>query len=425
VIDLVELSGIPADLLSTVQDAARASGVTRLALVGGAVRDALLHHQYQDPWRGLPDLDLVFEGSAEALARHLLHRCGAERVSELRVHGNYGTVELTLDGVRLDLAAARKEHYPAPGVNPVVEEGLLELDLARRDFTVNALALELPLNAVSPQRSVHQRLLDLHGGQDHLARRQLAFLHGTSVADDPTRVVRAARYGARLDFSLAPDAAKQITDTLEVWPWKWHVGDPPEQAPPALATRLRMELELLLAREPWPQALKLLQAWRGLELLDPGLQSDGRILRRLGQAQRLGLPLLTALVAGAADPIALAARLQLPLQQQRVLQQQHCLLAWLAEVRPEQVSAWSAADWTQALERQGWAPEAVAHAVCVLAQQAADGALWKPLLRWWGRWRHLQAAVTAKDLMAQGWKPGPALGEELRRLRWQRLEQLQ
>ena len=420
----MELPGIAPDVLSTVQDAARECAVTRLALVGGAVRDALLHHQHQEPWRGLPDLDLVVEGSAEALAQHLLQRCGEERVSELRVHGSYGTVELVLDGVLLDLAAARQERYPAPGFNPVVEPGLLELDLARRDFTVNALALELPLNPVVPQRSVQERLLDLHGGQAHLARRQLAFLHGTSVADDPTRVIRAARYGARLGFSLAPEAAQQITGTMVIWPWSWHLGDPPEQAPPALGTRLRMELELLLSREPWPQALELLQAWGGLGLLDSGLQADLRILRRLGQAQRLGLPLLTALVAGAADPIALAARLQLPLLQQRVLQQQQCLLAWLAEVSPEQVSAWSAADWTQALERQGCAPEAVAHAVCVLAQKAADGALWKPLLRWWGRWRYLQAGVTAKDLLAVGWKPGPALGEELRRLRWQRLKNL-
>ena len=420
----MELPGISPDLLSTVQDAARECGVSRLALVGGAVRDALLHHRHRDPWRGLPDLDLVVEGSAEALAQHLLQCCGEERVSELRVHRSYGTVELILDGVLLDLAAARQERYPAPGFNPVVQPGLLELDLARRDFTVNALALELPLNAVGPQRLVQEQLLDLHGGQAHLARRQLAFLHNTSVEDDPTRVIRAARYGARLGFSLAPEAAKQITDTLEAWPWSWHIGDLPEQAPPALATRLRMELELLLSREPWPQAFAMLQAWGGLGLLDPGLQADGRILRRLGQAQRLGLPLLTALVAGAADPIALAVRLQLPLQQQRVLQQQQCLLAWLTELRPEQVFSWSAADWTQALERQGLAPEAVAHAVCFLAQTRADRALWKPLLRWWGRWRHLQASVTAKDLMARGWKSGPALGEELRRLRWQRLEQL-
>jgi len=419
----VKLPGIPAVLLSTVQAAARDCGATRLALVGGAVRDALLHHEHHDPWRGLPDLDLVLEGSTEAVAQNLLHRCGEERVSELRVHGSYGTVELMLDGVLLDLAAARQEHYLAPGLNPVVQPGLLELDLARRDFTVNALALELPLNAAVPKRQEQGRLLDLHDGQAHLARRQLAFLHNASVAEDPTRVIRAARYGARLGFSLALEASQQITDTLVTWPWSWRFGDPPEEAPPALATRLRMELELLLDREPWPQALNLLQAWGGLELLDPGLQSDGRILRRLGHAQRLGLPLLTALVAGAADPIALAARLQMPVKQQRVLQQQQRLLDWLVEVSPEQISEWSAADWTQALELQNFVPEAVAHAVCVLANPTAD-AFWRPLLRWWGRWRHLQAAITAKELMAGGWKPGPALGKELRRLRWERLEQL-
>ena len=420
----MDLPGIPADLLSTIRDAARDCGVTRLALVGGAVRDALLHHEHQDPWRGLPDLDLVVEGSAEALAHRLREGCGEERVPQLRVHGSYGTVELELDGVLLDLAVARQEHYPEPAFNPVVEPGLLELDLARRDFTVNALALEIPLDTEALSFLAQEKLLDLYGGQAHLADRQLAFLHEASIKDDPTRLIRAARYGARLGFSLAPEAAQQITDTLAAWPWSWHVGDPPEHAPPALATRLRMELELLLAREPWPQALHLLQTWGGLGVLDPGLQADGRLLRRLGQAQRLGLPLLTALVAGAANPIALAARLQLPIQQQRVLHQQQSLLAWLAEVRPEQVSAWSAADWSQALERQGLAPEVVAHAVCVLASQTAAVALWKPLLRWWGRWRHLQAAVTSKDLMAGGWQPGPALGEELRRLRFQRLEQL-
>ena len=420
----MELPGISADLLSTVQDAAHDCGVKRLALVGGAVRDALLHYEHHEPWRDLIDLDLVVEGSAEALAQRLKQCCGEGRVSELRVHGSYGTVELKLDGVCFDLAAARQEHYPAPGFNPVVEQGPLELDLDRRDFTVNALALELPLGEISFQRSQQKRLLDFHGGQEHLSRRQLAFLHGASVADDPTRVIRAARYGARLKFSLAPDAAQQITNTLAAWPWTWKIGDSPSQAPPALATRLRMELELLLSREPWLQALGLLQAWGGLALLDLDLQDDRWILRRMVQAQRLGLSLLTALVAGAADPIALAARLQLPIQQQRLLQQQQDLLDWLVDVRSEEFSEWSAADWTQALETQGVAPEAVGHAICVLAQKKADVAPWKPLLRWWGRWRHLQAAVTANDLIAEGWKPGRALGEELHRLRLQRLQKL-
>ena len=135
--------------------------------------------------------------------------------------------------------------------------------------------------------------------------------------------------------------------------------------------------------------------------------------------------LLTALVAGAADPIALAARLQLPLKQQRVLQQQQCLLAWLAEL--------SGLSRCRRGRRQIGHKLLSVRTLCLKPwptlfvywlSQAADGAFWKPLLRWWGRWRHLQAAVTAKDLMARGWKPGPALGEELRRLRWQRLEQL-
>ena len=71
----------------------------------------------------------------------------------------------------------------------------------------------------------------------------------------------------------------------------------------------------------------------------------------------------------------------------------------------------SPAVWTAALEGQNWMPETVALMVCLKPQQ------WKPLLRWWGRWRHLQAPRTAQDLMAVGWSSGPGLGTELRRLR--------
>lgn len=420
----MELPGISPDLLSTVQVAARECGVARLALVGGAVRDGLLHHEHRAPWRGLPDLDFVVEGSAAALAETLQIRCGVERVPELRVHVAYGTVELLLDGVLLDLASSRQEHYPAPGFNPVVEPGDLAQDLARRDFTVNALALELPVQPPAASALQSSLVLDLHGGQEHLAHRQLAFLHDGSVADDPTRVIRASRYGARLGFSLAPEASHQISSTLRSWPWRWRIGDAPEQAPPALATRMRMELDLLFAREPWRQALQLLQAWGGLALLDPALQQDPRLLRRLAQAQRLGLPLLTALVAGAADPVALADRLQLPLQQQRQLQQLADMLQWLQAQFDCNWASWTAAEWSEALEQQGVAPEAVAHAACLLAADSATAGVWKPLLRWWGRWRHVQAPVTARELLAQGWSAGPELGAELKSQRYQRLTEL-
>ena len=385
--------------------------MSRLALVGGAVRDALLHDQHCDPWRDLPDLDVVIEGSASDLVAALEQHYGSQRVKEVRVHGAYGTAELSFDGVLLDLAGARQEHYPAPGENPVVESGSLERDLERRDFTVNAMALELSLSG-----DREPWLLDPHGGQGHLARRELAFLHPSSVADDPTRVVRACRYAARLAFVLEPEAQQQITETLEVWPWSWSHGDAPAAAPPALATRLRMELELLFDREPWPQALLALQSWGALSLLDPALQADPRLVRRLLQAQRLQLPLLPALLAGADQPLELAARLQLPQQQQRWLQQMQELSTWLqANTGEDAWTGWTAEEWCDALEQQAWGAEAVALLVSQNPPQR------RPLLRWWGRWRHCTSPLTAKDLLAQGWQPGPALGAELQRLRRQRL----
>ena len=138
------LHGIPPTVLEALQRQVEIQGSKRLALVGGAVRDALLHNRHQDPWRSLPDLDLVTEGLSEQLALGLRERLGLERVPELRVHSCFGTVELILDGVKLDLAQARKEYYPAPGENPVIEPGPLMSDLARRDFTINAMALVLP-----------------------------------------------------------------------------------------------------------------------------------------------------------------------------------------------------------------------------------------------------------------------------------------
>ena len=404
------LPGLPPDLISALVSQFKGTG--RLAVVGGVVRDALLYHLHQAPLKELHDLDLVLEGSCGDFACDLQKAFGLERVTDLGLHEQFGTAELAMDGLLIDLAQARTETYPAPGQNPVVQFGSLERDLARRDFTVNAMAMVL-------QSDGSQLLLDPHDGQKHLAMRQLAFLHEGSVADDPTRVFRGARYCARLGFRFTPEALRQLQDTLRAWPWAWRSGEPVDAVPPALGTRLRMELELLLDREPWSEALSLLQEWSALPLLDAGLQSEVNLIRRLRWAHRLGIPLLAALVSAASDPRELALRLQIPHQQQLWMEEIIAFRRWQAlEVQPRTWAEWGALEWTRRLEQNRWSEHAVALAVCEMLP------CWRPLLRWWGRWRHVSSPITAQELIAQGMRPGLELGQTLRSLREQSLAQM-
>ncbi|MCU0528085.1 MAG: CCA tRNA nucleotidyltransferase [Cyanobium sp. Prado107] len=377
----------------------------RVALVGGAVRDLLLHRVHNDPWRGVPDLDLVVEGRASAFLSRLGEMLPPGALRAAQEHGDFGTVELELavggQLVLLDVASARAETYPVAAENPQVTLGGLRDDLARRDFSINAIALDLASG----------ELLDPHGGQRDLRHRRLRLLHPQSIRDDPTRLLRGARYAARLGFALEPASLGQARLTLAAWPWIWRPGDPPGRAPAALGTRLRMELELLLDREPWPAALAALRDWGGLALLDARLQADQHSRRRLVWAERLGLPRMVALVAGAADPLALAERLQLPHRHHRLLARWLALRSHL----PVQADALTVAGWCELLEVQGHVPEAVA-----LALVAGDGPR-RPLLRWLLRWRLLRSPVSAQQLIERGLRPGPALGAELRRLRAERL----
>ena len=434
---------MPAALWTALREAA---GSERIALVGGAVRDWLLHHQHLDPWRGLVDLDLVIEAPARGapsgaddplrpgrpspawrLVERLSSRAAGITVREARPHGQYGTVELELEldveaplasapsaqgggstpvRLLLDVASARGEAYPVPAANPVVTFGALDDDLARRDLTINAMAIDLATGS----------LLDPHGGAADLERRLLRFLHPGSLRDDPTRLLRAARYAARLGFALAPDSVDQAVHTLAAWPWPWRPGHPPVQAPAALGTRLRRELELLLEREDWRLALACLQAWGGLGLLDPAIQADQHWPRRLHWAERLRLPLVVALLAVAEHPLPLAERLQLPHRHHKLLAQFLTLRRVLTRAAPEGRDLETAWTWCERLEAPRLSPSAVA-----LALACGHGPR-RPLLRWLLRWRHLGPSRSSQELIAAGVPPGPALGAALRRSRQERLE---
>lgn len=155
------------------------SASARIAVVGGFVRDIWLGREPRE-------LDLVVEGDAVAVARSL----GGEIV----VHEPFGTATASGSGWRVDLAMARRERYPAPGALPEVEPASIEEDLARRDFTVNAIAVTLNGG----------ELLAVDGALADLAGESLRVLHERSFVDDPTRLLRLARYAERLGFAVEP-----------------------------------------------------------------------------------------------------------------------------------------------------------------------------------------------------------------------------
>jgi tRNA nucleotidyltransferase (CCA-adding enzyme) len=166
------------DLLAAV------SGLPPIYLVGGAVRDLLLG----DP---VVDIDLAVEGDGPRAARELAARLDGD----VSPHERFGTATVRAGTLAFDLAATRSETYPEPGALPVVAPASLSEDLGRRDFAINAMAAALQGDELG-------HLLDPHGGCADLDARVVRVLHDRSFVDDPTRLLRAARYEVRLDFRM-------------------------------------------------------------------------------------------------------------------------------------------------------------------------------------------------------------------------------
>ena len=168
-------------------------GLAPAWLVGGAVRDLMLG-------AGNVDLDVAIEGDARAAAREVAQRLGGEAVE----HERFGTATVHAGDLVVDMASTRRETYARPGALPDVEPADLEEDLARRDFTVNAMAASLPGG----------ELVDPHGGSGDLEAGVIRVLHPGSFIDDPTRLLRAVRYEARLGFRMDPETERLAREAV-------------------------------------------------------------------------------------------------------------------------------------------------------------------------------------------------------------------
>ena len=321
-------------------------------VVGGAVRDALLGLEPHE-------LDVVVEGDAVAVARRL--------GGDVTVHDRFGTA--TVDG--MDLVTARAETYERPGALPTVRPASIQEDLARRDFTVNALAVRLGDGAGAAWP----------GALEDLDARLLRVLHPRSFLDDPTRLLRLARYAARLGFAVEPETDRLAGEAI---------------AGGALGTvtpgRLGAELRLL-AREPQPAALEAL-AERGLgeALLGPDFRPRPLELTALAA---LGASLL-----GAGDVRERLAHLAFPAAERDVVAR--------AASADRLAQALRGADRGSVAELAEREPPEALEVAAALGAEEAD---------WWLReGRHVRLRITGDDLVAAGLS-GPAVGAALRAAR--------
>jgi tRNA nucleotidyltransferase/poly(A) polymerase len=188
-INLEQLANSQRRAIDVIREVA-AEKQCRPYLVGGPVRDLLLG-------RAVSDLDLTLEQGSSTLARALAKKINGR----VRSYPQFLTYKVTAEQFpEIDIATARKERYREPGSLPSVTEGFLDDDLLRRDFTINAIALDLTTN----------ELHDPAKGVQDIEQRLVRVLHDESFIDDPTRIFRAIRLAARLAFTIHPNTRQLL-----------------------------------------------------------------------------------------------------------------------------------------------------------------------------------------------------------------------
>lgn len=361
-------------------------------LVGGFVRDALL---------GIPqkDVDLTVVGDGVALA-HLL---ASELGTEAEVADRFGTATVGIGGgLDLDFVTARKESYPSPGALPEVEAGSLDDDLARRDFTINALAVPLEGEGFG-------KLIGGHGGTADIASGLVRVLHPRSFEDDPTRIFRAVKYAERLGFKLERDTLELLLRAVR------------DGALGTISTERAVRELLAIMEEPRAEAmLAVLDRLGVLPSVHPGLAwryPPGRVQltddSNLTSGQRRDAYLATIAAEYARAPEeaeALARWLRLPAPLVRLMRDAAVLAGFWPRLSNEELKPSEVCGMLNGLS------DAALEAFGRLEVLGADSVGWGRFQEYLTLTRDVKPQLTGDYLLTLGVKEGPVYRETLRAL---------
>jgi tRNA nucleotidyltransferase (CCA-adding enzyme) len=354
-------------------------GLPAAYLVGGGVRDLLRGDEPKD-------VDIAIEGDARSAGRAIAERLG----SDAREFERFGTATVETPDATYNLVTTRSETYDEPGALPTVSAGSLEDDLRRRDFGVNAMAIGLSGDDLG-------HLYDPCGGLADLESGTIRVLHEQSFLDDPTRLLRAVRYAARLGFELDPETERLAREAV---------------AADALATvsgaRIRDELMDLLRESDAPTGVEGMRELEIHSALHPELDPDPELVAStaLGAtaigADR-GVAALAALVESAPEA------LDLWLADLHLLASERDAASRAARVGPRIAMALRERDRTPSELRELLAREPLEALALALALRAPSEAI----LRWVTDLRGVTLEISGDDLLAAGVPEGPAIGRAL------------
>ncbi|KIX12111.1 CBS domain-containing protein [Dethiosulfatarculus sandiegensis] len=391
------------EVLKTVGLTAQEAGY-KVYLVGGSVRDLFLRSPNLD-------LDLVVEGNGMDLAKKLARRLGKVRV---RTHKKFQTAKLIFDdGLIIDVATARMEYYKSPAALPVIELSSLKMDLYRRDFTINTLAVSL-----NPKD--FGLILDFFDGLRDLKGKVIRVLHNLSFVEDPTRVFRAVRFEQRFNFRIGKFTEGLIKNALKIDAFKLLTGD-----------RLFHELENMLLEEKATDCMRRLGELNLLEVYHPKLKLSDKLEAILDSVEQvmawyklsfLTLPTRPWLVyfLALADPLdeaemeQLCARLALAPRLRREIKEMRAqTLKVLNRLQRNQLSPSKVYDLLHKLKP--------AYQLYIMAKARQEWAK-KAVSRYLGNMTKVKPLLTGDDLAGMGFDPGPLFKEILERVLAARLD---
>ena len=228
-------------------------------VVGGFVRDLFLY-------RSDEDIDIVIEGDGIAFAKKYAKIVGAR----LHTHEKFGTAVIIFpDGFKIDVASARMEYYKFPAALPVVERSSIKLDLYRRDFTINTLAIQLNADKFGT-------LIDFFSARKDIKEKIIRVLHNLSFVEDPTRVFRAIRFEQRFEFTIGKLTAGLIANAISMDFFRELSGK-----------RVFAELRLILQEENPVAAIRRLKDFDLLKLIHPSIKLEKELMKTLNSAKKV------------------------------------------------------------------------------------------------------------------------------------------